>query len=422
MERKNILGLSFVGLTCVIGAQTAVAQTALQPQAIPYGSFVLIPTLNTKTVLDDNIYSLSSNEVSSFSQVINPSLNFVAQDRLNVYKLTYNLNAAGFANDSNDSYNDHTLDLSAHLEPTSRVRYDAGLAYAMLHDDRGTGASSGFSLGQIRNDANNDGVFDGGIGEVDKYDLTTLRGGVEFGAKQARGLLVAKADLNQKRYSRASSAFVRDNDTLNTLLGLRARVMPKTTILLDYEISDTSYKTSRLNGGSPDAQDNRLLAGVSWENTVQSTGKLRLGQGKRQIDGQKDISKFTWDLGMVWKPVVLDTIGINAGAKATDSSDSRYSAVENTNYSVSWTHDWLERVNTVVSLGVSSDDYTVSSTAPVGTKARTDDTTTYGVAVNYQMRRWLILNAGINSSDKDSDDATASNKRNVMSIGAQVSL
>jgi hypothetical protein len=111
MERKNILGVSLLGLTCVIGAQTAVAQTALQPQAIPYGSFVLVPTLNTRTVFDDNIYSLSSNEVSSFSQVINPSLNFVAQDRLNVYKLGYTLNAAGFANDSNDSYNDHKIDL-----------------------------------------------------------------------------------------------------------------------------------------------------------------------------------------------------------------------------------------------------------------------------------------------------------------------
>jgi hypothetical protein len=406
MERKNILGVSLLGLTCVVGAQTAVAQTALQPQAIPYGSFVLIPTLNTRTVFDDNIYSLSSNEVSSFSQVINPNLFFVAQDRLNVYKLGYTLNAASFANDSNDSYSDHKLDLSAHLEPTSRLRYDAGLAYGMLHDDRGTGASSGFILGQIL-----------GMGEVDKYDLATLRGGVEYGAKQARGLLVANADFNQKRYSRASSATARDNDTLNMLVGLRARVMPKTTFLIDYEVSDTNY-----DGTSPDAKDNRLLAGITWENTVQSTGKLRLGQGKRQIDGQKDISKFTWDLGMAWKPVVLDTININAGAKATDSSDSRYSAVENTNYSVSWTHDWLERVNTVVSLGVSSDDYTVSSTAPIGTGARTDDTTTYGVAVNYQMRRWLILNAGINASDKDSDDPTANNKRNVMSVGAQVSL
>jgi hypothetical protein len=335
MERKNILGVSLLGLTCVIGAQAAVAQTALQPQAIPYGSFVLVPTLNTRTVFDDNVYSLSFNEVSSFSQVINPSLNFIAQDRLNVYKLGYTLNAAGFANDSNDSYNDHKIDLSAHLEPSARLRYDAGLAYGMLHDDRGTGASSGFSLFQIRNDANGDGVVDEGIGEVDKYDLATLRGGVEYGAKTARGLLVANADFNQKRYSRASSVKTRDNDTLNLLLGVRARLMPKTTFLVDYEISDTNY-----DGTSPDTKDNRLLAGITWENTVQTTGKLRLGQSKRKVDGGKDIDKFTWDLGMTWKPLVLDTININAGARTSDAT-LPYTSVENTNYSVSWTHDWL---------------------------------------------------------------------------------
>jgi hypothetical protein len=407
MECKNILGVSFLGLTCLVGAQSALAQVALKPQAIPFESFVLVPTLNTRTVFDDNIYSLDANEVSSFSQVVNPNFTFLAQDRLNVYQLFYNLNAAGFANDSNDSYNDHKLGVSAHLEPSVRLRYDAGLAYSLLHDDRGTGASSGFSLGRIRNDANNDGVFDGGIGEVDKYKLTTLSGGVEYGAKTARGLLVANGDINQKRYSRQSSADARDNDTVNVLLGLRARLMPKTTFLVDYEISDTNY-----DGTSPDTKDNRILAGITWENAIQSTGKLRLGQSNRQIDGAADLDKFTWDLGLIWKPVALDTISINGGARASDGVNN--TTIENTNYSVSWTHDWADRFNTTLSLGVSEDDYQGV--------VRTDETTTYGIFANYQMRRWLVLSAGINSSDKDSTEPNVSNKRNVMSIGAQVSL
>ena len=407
MECKNILGMSFLGLTCLVGAQSALAQVALKPQAIPFESFVLVPTLNTRTVFDDNIYSLDANEVSSFSQVVNPNFTFLAQDRLNVYQLFYNLNAAGFANDSNDSYNDHKLGVSAHLEPSVRLRYDAGLTYALLHDDRGTGASSGFSLGRIRNDANNDGEFDGGIGEVDKYKLTTLSGGVEYGAKTARGLLVANGDINQKRYSRQSSADARDNDTVNVLLGLRARLMPKTTFLVDYEISDTNY-----DGTSPDTKDNRILAGITWENAIQSTGKLRLGQSNRQIDGAADLDKFTWDLGLIWKPVALDTISINGGARASDGVNN--TTIENTNYSVSWTHDWADRFNTTLSLGVSEDDYQGV--------VRTDETTTYGIFANYQMRRWLVLSAGINSSDKDSTEPNVSNKRNVMSIGAQVSL
>jgi hypothetical protein len=38
------------------------------------------------------------------------------------------------------------------------------------------------------------------------------------------------------------------------------------------------------------------------------------------------------------------------------------------------------------------------------------------------MRRWLILMQAINASDKDSNISRFNNKRNVMSIGAQVSL
>lgn len=421
MECKNIVGVSLLGLTCLLGAQTASAEIALQPQAVPFGSFVLVPTLSAKTVFDDNIYNLSSNEVSSFSQIINPNFAFIAQDRANVYRLTYNLNAAGFANDSNDSYNDHKIDLNAHVEPSSRLRYDAGVAYAFLHDDRGSGVSSGFSLGQIRNDANGDGVFDGGIGEVDKYNLATVRLGGEYGAKSARGLLVASVDLNQKRYSRDSSALSRDNDTLNGLLGLRARLMPKTTFLVDYEFSDTSYEFGVAQGGTADTKDNRILGGITWENTVQTTGKLRLGQGKRSVDGGKEISKFTWDLSTVWKPVPLDTITITGGAKTTDASFPN-SAVQNTFYNVSWAHQWLDRVNTVLSLGTSKDDYTLAPNAVAGTTPRADDSTSFGLNVNYQMRRWLILGAGISSSDKDSNNSQFTNKRNVMSISAQVSL
>lgn len=404
MECKNILGMSFLGLTCLVGAQSALAQVALKPQAIPFESFVLVPTLNTRTVFDDNIYSLDANEVSSFSQVVNPNFTFLAQDRLNVYQLFYNLNAAGFANDSNDSYNDHKLGVSAHLEPSVRLRYDAGLTYALLHDDRGTGASSGFGIDQIRGDGTAANL---GMGEVDKFNLATISGGVEYGAKTARGSLVANGDINQKRYSRQSSADARDNDTVNVLLGLRARLMPKTTFLVDYEISDTNY-----DGASPDTKDNRILAGITWENAIQSTGKLRLGQSNRQIDGAADLDKFTWDLGLIWKPVALDTISINGGARASDGVNN--TTIENTNYSVSWTHDWADRFNTTLSLGVSEDDYQGV--------VRTDETTTYGIFANYQMRRWLVLSAGINSSDKDSTEPNVSNKRNVMSIGAQVSL
>jgi hypothetical protein len=115
---------------------------------------------------------------------------------------------------------------------------------------------------------------------------------------------------------------------------------------------------------------------------------------------------------MIWKPVSLDTIGISGGGRTSDGVNN--TTIENTSYSVSWTHDWLERFNTAVSFGLSEDDYQGI--------VRNDETTTYGVSANYQMRRWLILGVGISSSDKDSTELGVSNKRNVMSISAQVGL
>jgi hypothetical protein len=83
---------------------------------------------------------------------------------------------------------------------------------------------------------------------------------------------------------------------------------------------------------------------------------------------------------------------------------------------LSWAHDWLDRFNTTVSLGSSKDDYKGA------TPARSDDSKNYGLSANYQMRRWLVLNAGINVADRSSNVANFANKRNIMSVGAQVSL
>jgi len=410
MESRKSVGVSGLGLALLLGAQGAMAQVAVQPQAIPFGSFVLVPTLVSQTVFDDNIYNLHDGEVSSFSQILSPTFAFVAQDRMNVYSATYGIVAAGYANDSNDSYNDHNFALNAHVEPSGRLRLDGGLSYNMLHDDRGTGSSAGQGLAYILK-----------MGEVDKYNSAGINAGMEYGAKDARGLFVANATMKQKRYDRDSVATSRDNDSLSSLIGLRARLMPKTVALIDYERVDTNFKTAVAKGGTPDSLDNRLLVGVTWENTAQTTGKLRLGQGKREVDGLDDKSKFTWDLGVTWRPRQFDTIGLDAGARATDATDP-YVSVENTHYTASWTHDWADRFNTVLSLGLSNDDYELKANPAPTDKARSDDSMNYGVAANYQMRRWLILNAGVNVTDRDSDVQTFETKRTVMSVGAQISL
>ena len=82
-----------------------------------------------------------------------------------------------------------------------------------------------------------------------------------------------------------------------------------------------------------------------------------------------------------------------------------------------WTHDWTDRWQSILTFGFAKDDHTRVSAGP-----REDDTKDYGFALNYQMRRWLILGAGARQKDRDSTDNTYDYDRLVYSLNAQLSL
>jgi len=218
MERNLKLGVAGLGMSLLMGSSIASAEIALNPQAIRYDSFSIIPLLGVKTAVDDNIYSLSKDEVSSSYLELSPSMAMVAQDRNNVYQLAFTGVARSYSNASDDSFFDQNILASAHVEPSSRLRLDAGAGYKMLHDDRGTGRSSGMDLAYIL-----------AMGEVDKFNVTSANVGMQYGAPDARGLFTLGYGVDQKRYSRgvvatpsasapgptADVSGTRDNDSKN---------------------------------------------------------------------------------------------------------------------------------------------------------------------------------------------------------------
>jgi hypothetical protein len=70
-------------------------------------------------------------------------------------------------------------------------------------------------------------------------------------------------------------------------------------------------------------------------------------------------------------------------------------------------------------VGWGKDSYPVS---PQYLKGRDDDTVTAGLALNYQMRRWLILGTGVSVKDRSSSIPGFDLSRTVFSINTQISL
>lgn len=411
MDRRLLDGISGFGVLMLTVAQMAVADTQssqgggqgvqLQPQAIQVGGMALLPVLESSTVYDNNTYRLNQGAIGSWYQVVNPTVHLMAQDRLNVYDVMYSLKGASYSNSSDDSYLDQILGGMAHIEPNGRMKLDGLLKYSMLHDDRGTGFTSGMSA---------DAIYK--YGAVDKYDTLSIGGGMQYGADDALGNLVLKAAYEQRRYSRTVVADARDKNDLNTLLGLYIRLAPKTRATFDYERTNSDY-----TGKSPDFTDNRFLFGVAWQDTVQTQGRAQFGFDRRSISGKSTLSTPSWLLGVVWAPYARDAVNFDSSQRWIDS-DQVGGSDDKLQVGVTWRHIWLARLNTTIGGEVTRDKYYDSNKVVY----RNDDTKALNLGGEYQMRRWLVLNTKLSTVDRTSDQSNFKFSRHVFSIGVQMGL
>lgn len=357
----------------------------------------IVPSVSLVTMQDSNIYMASGNEVSSSILQVTPRFDIAAQDRANTYSFRYTMQL-GLYSKNNNNYDDHKFDLASHIEPNDRLRFDAGASYNLLHDDLGTAGTEGLapSVLSVRN--------------PDEYDNAVYKAGVEYGAKEATGQLAFNTNLNQKRYNTAAVAVTRDMDTWNNTLEFRLRMAPKTKALLNLEYNKGNYDHA-VTAAVSDYTETNYFAGVTWESTAATTGKIRIGNGKRETPTFSK-TKMIWDLGVQWSPLPRDVFSFNTGKRFQDGNNA--TTIDNTTYSLSWTHDWLERLQSSANYSLSKEDYQGST--------RADDTQNYGVSVNYQVRRWFVLGGGITVKDRSSTNAGFSYDRTVFALNAQLSL
>lgn len=380
-----------------LASQVALAGVALEPASIDMEPFKFIPSLTVSALQDSNIYSSSTNEVSSSVVQVAPRFDLVARDRNNSYTAKYAI-LAGLYGESNNNYIDHKFDLGTHIEPTDRFRFDVGASFGLLHDDLGTAATDGVASAVLA------------LRDPDEYKQKGVTGGLEYGAKEASGQLVLNTGYTAKSYDDAAVAVSRDMATLNNLLGFRLRMAPKTKAILDLEYNKGSYDNA-VTANISDYTETNYMLGVSWEKTAATTGKARIGRSKRETNVASN-SKAIWDLGVQWTPQDRDRFSLNVGKRFQDGNNA--TTIDSTNYTASWTHDWMDRLQSVVNVGLLKEDYQGI--------ARNDETKNLGASLNYQMRRWFVLGGGVTLKDRSSTLPTAEHDRMIVSLNAQLSL
>ena len=154
---------------------------------------------------------------------------------------------------------------------------------------------------------------------------------------------------------------------------------------------------------------------MTWEATAKTTGTVKIGAEKKRFDDSSidDKSGSLWEVGASWSPRTYSTFNLNT-RRALDEGDSGASSIQSQSTTLSWNHEWLDRLSSDVSYTYSDQEYQDVK--------RDDKIKTLGLGLTYEMRRWLDIGVGYKYSENDSSAANESFERNIYSISFTASL
>lgn len=376
MEIKDFR-LALIGL-CGVYATSAVA---IEPASVTSGPVAVIPQLSVEVGHDDNILTTKTDTIDTLITIVKPSVQFVAEQENDAYRVTYAVEDGTYHSSSPDNYTDQSLVGEAIMELNGRNRLDVTATLLKEHEDRGS----------------NDAAIQA---SPDRYTDKKIAATYRYGAADAQGNLELTGSYLNHEFANASNAGRdRDNFLLDGIFFYR--VAPKTKALFEVRQEEFDYK---LASSTLDNTERKYLAGVTWDATAKTSGSAKLGYSEKDFDSTKpDQDGVSWEIGVNWSPLTYSTIAINAAQEFEETSGTG-DAIDTENFSVSWQHAWNDRVSTNAMVSRLNEEY-IGAT-------REDDTDTLKLGVNYELQRWLSMGLAYTYTDKESTDADSVYDRN----------
>ncbi|WP_280326427.1 outer membrane beta-barrel protein [Pseudomonas sp. BN102] len=384
-------------LAAVVSVALSTNAWAIEPQFIKLtDSLTFTPTLKVGERYDDNFRAVEEGEKSSWITQIAPSFELGAEGRKSAYKLTYSANTDIFHSSHKDDNTDHHLNADAVLKFDARNQLKLDAGYQQVED----------TAVDDRNLTNGQSL------ENNKYTIANIGGVYTYGAESARAQIDLGADYRELRYQNSDHLNAENEyDTTALRSTFYYRVAPKTRALLEARHSDYDYVTNdRLN-----SNDIALLGGLTWEATAKTSGSVKIGAEKKRFDDSSvdEQSGSMWEVGVKWKPRTYSTFNLET-SRELDEGDDGSSSIQSQSVSLSWEHEWLERLSSDVSYSYADEEYQDID--------RDDKIKSFSVALTYEMRRWLDVGVGYIYAEDDSTAIGESYERNIYSVSVIVSL
>jgi len=363
------------------------------PVIVPAGPFEFAPIFEAAESYNDNIFQRDILKKDSLLTQFHAGGQLALARQLNRYALTYTLQSSQYHNSPQDDYIDHFIGGTSHIEFTSRNRLDVNLGYLDSHYQRGVFLGRDLLVPTQR-------VV------PDQYHLHSVDATYRYGRVEAKGNLELKFNAQDYTFQNNREFTARQDRTEFAVTpGFYFRIAPKTTLHTQVENELIKYRQTDVSGF--DSFKQRFLIGGNWLYSAKTQVGVRIGYLRQEFDNpkSKEYDDATWDLYANWAPLSYSRFNLSI-ARDVNPTVANDNLRASDRYRLSWAHDWTPRVTTQLFGSRENADN-------LGIK-RQDDYTSFGVDLNYGIRRWLGIGIKYTYRNLNSDNKNVNFNQNAI--------
>mgnify|MGYP003629968960 CR=1 FL=1 len=362
-------------------------QPAYDPEPIRLGAFLVDSSLNGSATYTDNVRATKNNKISD--TILRIGADVAARTNWNVHEIGAEVSA--YRSEYIDTGDESANDLRARLRGRLDVNRNISIGAAVFAQD----------IVESRTDLANAVALDAPV------EYTRMGGSVDANYQSDRFRwynVIEVSEENFKDGEQAGTGIIIDQDYRdNTVTSARSRLSyalsPNVAVYTQASVREQSYDQDQLLGGalrSRDSSGYTAVVGVDFELNSLIRGDVNVGYLSENKDDPffKDVDGLSVDGRVQWFPTRLTTVGFNAGRRVVDIGLFESPSALQTTYGVRVDHELRRNIILSASADFATYDYQEIN--------RSDDVSDYSLTAAYKMNRRVHLETFVRHLNRDS--------------------
>ncbi|MCK5872979.1 MAG: outer membrane beta-barrel protein [Methylococcales bacterium] len=321
--------------------------SSFDAKGIHLGSFFLYPVMKLDNEYNSNIFRRDSKigEVDSYIAHFRPGFTLISDWGRHALNLTFNTDLAVYSAQSEENYEDVSLDLNGRLDVLRDSTLNASFSYDKLHEGRGSPDQLG---GRTPTLFDNKSVV---LNYKHKFNRVSLRPAFQFSRIDYDNTPTTSTtgDLKQKTRSRWE---------FTPSMRIGYEMSSGYEAFTEFLWRDISYDNAVVSGASTnvflrDSYGYNILAGMAFDLTSLITGDISIGYFYRNYEDTRlpTISGINGFINLSWHPTPLTHVLFSFSRDIEETTQAGVSGRVATSPSINVAHELLR--NVVLNIGAS---------------------------------------------------------------------